>query len=255
MYWYNFGRRFDITRVRHRFARLVNVRFNSSATDASKKLYLRNVFKDNPSAKYYFLATLCVTASAAYYIYSNQQRKKFVLNVLPAAPNHEIVPYVEDLEILNSILHRNNEVKIVGLPGSGRTQLARLFAGNLTETRNESFRFKLWPKDEVTATLNALNKESLLESYKQLASKLGCDFENMQFADVTFDEKLKKFSEAIKEKLKKKLYWILLVENLDERLPIKEWLPDQDWGNGYIIYTSHAENDVNSSPVCFHMKR
>ena len=246
MFWCNFGRRTQLIHfVRASLRQCSNTASASTSTTASevKKLYVRNVFKDNPSAKYYLLTFVTVTAGTAYYVYNNQQKKKFILNVLPPAPNHHTVSWDSEVDKLTSLLENNrfHQVQISGPRGSGKTQIARLLAERLNETRKDSFQFKIWPKDEVTSTLYAQSKESLLASLKQLAGKLGCEQDEVKLEGHDLEHQLDVFSQAVKEKLKQKQCWILVVDNNDESISLKKWLPDIDWGNGYVIHTVNSQ--------------
>lgn len=257
MFWCNFVRRPFTQHLIHTSRHCTN----SAAKHEAKKLYIRNVFKDNPSAKYYLLTVVAVTLGTTYYVYNNQEKKKFILDMLPAAPNHYTVTPCDKIAELKSCLERArngdfHELQIFGSQGSGKTQVARHIAESVKETRNGSFQFKLWPKDEVTITLLAQSKESLLASYKQLASKLGCEPDDVKLASHAVEQQLDVFSLAVKEKLRRKPCWILVVDNLNERIPLRKWLPDSDWGNGYVINTVNAqgvtisENESWSANVC-----
>ena len=246
MFWCKFGRRTLLHLIRPRHCSNAT---GTTSTSEVKKLYIRNVFKDNPSAKYYLLTSVAVTAGTTYYVYNNRQKKKFILNVLPQVPNHYIVQQNNEIAELKSLLEqggvgRLHEVQISGPTGSGKTQIARLLAESLNATRKESVQFKIWPKDEVTATLHAHSKESLLASLKQLASKLGCEKDEIKLENHDLEQQLDLFSQAVKGKLKLKPSWILVIDNHDKSIPLSKWLPDSDWGNGYVIYT------INSKTVC-----
>jgi hypothetical protein len=244
MFSYKFGRRTLLPFIRPRHCSNA-----TGPTSEVKKLYIRNVFKDNPSAKYYLLTAVAVTTGTTYYVYNNQQKKKFILNVLPLAPNHHMVQRNDEIAELKSLLEKGrtgrlHEVQISGPPGSGKTQMARLLAESLNVTRKESVQFKIWPKDEVTATLHADSKEALLTSLKQLASKLGCEKDEVKLESHDLEQQLDIFSRAVKDKLKLKPSWILVIDDHNKSIPLSKWLPDSDWGNGYVIHT------VNSQNVC-----
>ena len=254
MFWCNVGRRILLHVMRP--SRQCRNTANTTTGAEVKKLYIRNVFKDNPSVKYYLLTAVTVTAGTTYYVYNNQQKKKFILDVLPSVPNHYTATAdINTVDKLLSLLKRGplHEVQINGPPGSGKTQLARTLADILNETRKQSFQFKIWPKDEVTGTLIAHSKEALLRSLKQLASKLGCERDDVKFeGHDDLEHQLDIFSKAVGEKLKQKPSWILVVDDHDEGMPLRKWLPMTDWGRGYVIHTVNSQNVSvsNSESYC-----
>ncbi|XP_028403854.1 uncharacterized protein LOC114526451 [Dendronephthya gigantea] len=240
---FSIGRR-SLLNLRIRPAQRYGNSTTTSTVPEIKKLYIRNVFKDNPSAKYYALTVIAVATGTTYYVYNKRQKTKFILKLLSSAPSHFTVPQDTEIDKLRSFLDRQgslHQVSISGPLGSGKTQLARLLAENLNETRRESFQFKLWPKDEITFSLFAKTKESLLSSLKELASKLGCEKDEVKLDCCNLDKQLDVFSQVVKEKLKQKTCWILVIDDLDEDKDLTKWLPDSAWGNGYVIYTINSE--------------
>lgn len=217
------------------------------SSEGKKKFTIRNVFKDNPGAKYWLLGALAVTSGVTYYVYNNQNKKKLVINSLPPSPSHHCFPRGNDVNRLTVLLENDGkypkQIQISGPSGSGKTQLARLLAANVSQSRRESYEFKLWPKDEVTATLLAYSKDSLLLSLKQLAAKLGHSEDEIKLGKTGVESQLDIVSQAVKEKLKQKSRWVLVVDdhNISEQ-QLTKWLPDSDWGNGYVIHTVLSED-------------
>lgn len=171
------------------------------------------------------------------------------ITMLPGKPFHKTYERGKEMKILDQMFTRLDSedcneddgvvmVYITGPPGSGKSQLSRLYGKwyGQREGANESCA-------TVVVTLHAETPESLLESYKRLASEMG-----IQMADAAkYDEiwqKLNAYALVVKKVLRKSKYynfkWLFIVDNVVASNPLKEFwpLPGHGWGRGRVLVTT-----------------
>ena len=209
-------------------------------------------WRENPHLKYWILGTLGISGTIYYYVRKNHETKRVIVKSFPPVPTHYAHPRERELSDLLSL---HNQLKkggtptvlhIVGSPGSGKTQLARLFAEKLFKDEEKSFHFL--PGNLLYGTVNASSLDSLLFDIKRFAISVGClesDWtskagEGVQFSSLSKIKQLDCFVEAVREKLHNSQAWILILENLKDMDILNQWFSSdsrKNWGNGTILVT------------------
>ena len=207
-------------------------------------------WRENPHLKYWILGTLGISGTIYYYVRKNHETRRVIVKSFPPVPTHYAHPRERELSDLLSL---HNQLKkggkptvlhIVGSPGSGKTQLARLFAEKLFKDEEKSFDFL--PGNLLYGTVNSSSLDSFLFDIKRFAISVGClesDWaskagEGVQFNSLSKIKQLDCFVEAVKEKLHNSQAWILILENLKDTDILKQWFSSdsrKSWGNGTIL--------------------
>ena len=209
-------------------------------------------WRENPNLKYWIIGTLGISGAIYQYVYRNHEKKRLRVKSLPVSPSHHVYTREKDLTALSTLHTRLKRtgpftvLHIVGGPGSGKTELARAFAENLS--KNEEKRYTFLPGDLLYGTLNGSSVESLLFDVKRFAISVGClesnwtskAGEGVHFNSLPKEEQLYFFVEAVKEKLNKSQGWVLILENVKDSEVLNRWFSNNSgnsWGNGTILVT------------------
>lgn len=165
--------------------------------------------------------------------------------ILPGKPFHKTYERGKELKILDQMYTSLDTeccaddvvmVYITGPPGSGKSQLSRSY-GNWYGQREGS------NESTVVVTLHAETPESLLESYKRLASAMDIQIRDTAKYDEIW-QKLNAYALVVKRVLRNSKHysfkWLFIVDNVVASNPLKEFwpLPGYGWGRGRVLVTT-----------------
>ncbi|XP_031567891.1 uncharacterized protein LOC116302684 [Actinia tenebrosa] len=167
--------------------------------------------------------------------------------ILPGKPFHKTYEREKELKILDEMYTSldtegcNDDVVMVyitGPPGSGKSQLSRLYGNwyGQRESSNESC-------STIVVTLHAETPESLLESYKRLARAMNIKLKDTAKYDEIWQQ-LNAYALVVKRVLRNSKYysfkWLFIIDNIVTSNPLREfWLsPGYGWGRGRVLVTT-----------------
>lgn len=149
------------------------------------------------------------------------------------------------LDALNKAFKKYSRLKtiaLIGVGGSGKTTIARLYAGS----RPYSF---VWE-------INAETPESLMKSLEDLLETISSsedEYRVLRDLKKIKDQKLKesKVIFFILKKLKKMKNWLLIYDNVEQFQDIQKYFPfdARIWENGDIIVTTTNDNIKNDPHI------
>ncbi|XP_068755090.1 uncharacterized protein [Montipora capricornis] len=195
-----------------------------------------------------------------------EQLHKQSFCILPPVPPHQIAGREGDVAtIVNQLdnLRDTNKNRlsyfyISGNPGSGKSQLARLVAKRVYDKTIDGSSSPSFVK-----TLNAENRETLLESYVSLATTVSCPEPTVtsihSSKDKPIEEKINNLRKLIGTKISFYESWLLVVDNVTSLSDTLGFLPElgnEQWGKGQLLITTQDCSCIppdSSESLCRHI--
>jgi len=191
-----------------------------------------------------FLAVLSAFFSNTWiHSFSNRTPVRFIISL----PHKQYILNRQSLleRIQNTFKRQSCEIKnivLMGAGGTGKTTIARLYASS----QNIPL---IWE-------MNAETKETLLSSFKDLASALSKTSEQKEDLEIIRKildphEQEKQLMFLVKKLLKEKSSWLLIYDNVEVLSDIKDLMPDDEktWGSGRVLMTTRDINTKNTSYI------
>lgn len=164
---------------------------------------------------------------------------------LPIPTNHTLLKRQNILAQMEEIFKGQGGIRLVvlaGIGGSGKTTLARLYAGQ--------------QDCEVIWEINAESHESLVHSFEKLGYALSrTQEERLELKEIQriLDKKKQESTLAlfIKKLLKTYPGWLLIYDNVESFSDIRDFFPQdfKAWGEGKVIITTRDSNIGNSDII------
>ena len=178
-------------------------------------------------------------------------------------PSHEIIKRSSDVtrimkkleELYNESNRAISTIYISGIPGCGKSQLARQLGQDIFDRRwheNDSLTF--------VATLNAETLDSLADSYSSLARHLGITEYTLTNLETSTKgkpkEKIQYLKRVIYPKTKHFSSWLIIVDNVvDLSLVFRDLPPtgSEEWGHGQVLITTQDSSSIPfNAPLTYH---
>jgi len=154
----------------------------------------------------------------------------------------EIIKKIAERLKSNEENERVDLVAIIGIGGAGKTTLARKFA--LTQDA------------PVVWEINAETRESLVNSFKELAYRLArtsAQKKELKFIQAiqNIEEKERQLLLLVKDWLREKPNWVLIYDNVENLAEMKCYFPEdaKAWGKGKAIITTRDKNIENTTYI------
>ena len=177
-------------------------------------------------------------------------------------PSQKIIKRSSDVaRIMKKLEELHNESKgaistiyISGIPGCGKTQLARQLGEEVFDMREggEGLTF--------VATLNAETLDSLADSYSSLARHLGITEYTLINLETSTKgnprEKIQYLKQVIYPKTKQFSNWLIIADNVVDLSLVCRDLPptgSEEWGHGQVLITTQDSSSIPSNaPLTYH---
>ena len=178
-------------------------------------------------------------------------------------PSHEIIKRSSDvtriMKKLDELYNESNgaisTIYLSGIPGCGKSQLARQLGQDIFDSR-------LHENDSLTfvATLNAETLDSLADSYSSLARHLGITeytLTNLETSTMGKPrEKIRCLKGVIYPKTKHFSNWLIIVDNVVNLSLVLRDLPptgSEEWGHGQVLITTQDSSSIPvNAPLTYH---
>lgn len=133
-------------------------------------------------------------------------------------------------------------IALVGIGGAGKTTLARQYAHQ--------------QKANIIWEINAETKETINESFEDLADRLAVTHEDQRILTGIINlkdsaKREEKIVQFVKERLRASQNWFLIYDNVEQFTDIQNHFPKDpgSWGEGRIILTTQDNNIENNKYV------
>ena len=178
-------------------------------------------------------------------------------------PSHKIIKRSSDvtriMKKLDELYNESNgaisTIYLSGIPGCGKSQLARQLGQDIFDRR-------LHENDSLTfvATLNAETLDSLAESYSSLARHLGITEYTLTNLETSTKgnprEKIQYLKQVIYPKTKQFSNWLIIADNVVDLSLVCRDLPptgSEEWGHGQVLITTQDSSSIPSNaPLTYH---
>ena len=178
-------------------------------------------------------------------------------------PSHKIIKRSSDVtrimkkldELYNESNRAISTIYLSGIPGCGKSQLARQLGQDIFDRR-------LHENDSLTfvATLNAETLDSLADSYSSLARHLGITEYTLTNLETSTKgkpkEKIQYLKRVIYPKTKHFSSWLIIVDNVvDLSLVLRDLPPtgSEEWGHGQVLITTQDSSSIPfNAPLTYH---
>ena len=178
-------------------------------------------------------------------------------------PSHKIIKRSSDvtriIKKLDELYNESNgaisTIYLSGIPGCGKSQLARQLGQDIFDRR-------LHENDSLTfvATLNTETLDSLAESYSRLARHLGITEYSLTNLETSTKgnprEKIQYLKQAIYPKTKQFSNWLIIADNVVDLSLVCRDLPptgSEEWGHGQVLITTQDSSSIPSNaPLTYH---
>ena len=185
---------------------------------------------------------------------------------LPSNPSHLVAERKSEVEnIMQAFIDLRKTcgedsivtVYVSGNPGCGKSQIARSVGSKfhyemVADGTSNSCSFVM--------TLNAASEQSILDSYYKFARELGIteySLSNITGEDSKLkdDEKISHLKTLVSSKTKQYSSWLLICDNADELVSLRNCWPDETWGGcGKVLVTTQDSSNVPfADPSCRHI--
>ena len=191
------------------------------------------------------------------------QGKPKSFTILPQAPSHAVVKRKVEVEnILQKFtdLVKINEgdsivtIYISGNPGCGKSQVAREVGRQFFEREAAK---NIHDSCTLVMTLNSESEQSMLDSYYTFARNVGVteySLNSITGGDSVLlpNEKISHLKTLVSSKMENYFSWLLVYDNVNELNSIRDYLPDEHWGNcGHVLVTTQdGINIPEADPLC-----
>lgn len=183
--------------------------------------------------------------------------------LLSSKPPHEIIRRSRDIEKIMEKMQElckgsNGTVSTIylsGVPGSGKTQLARQLGENFYNIRSRDTEGLTF-----VATLNAETIDTLVDSYITLPKTLGIT----EYAVSGMEDSrtknpkdtLKRVMHLVSPKIAKFANWLIIVDAVVDLALIRSYLPrtgSNEWGHGQVLITTQDSSTIPlNAPHTYH---
>ena len=194
-----------------------------------------------------------------HYLREELNCKVEAFSLLSFKPPHEVIRRSSDIGRLTEKMKELHEgsngtvstIYLSGIPGSGKSQLARQVGEDFYSFRsheNESVIF--------VATLNAETLNSLADSYITFAKKLGITentiVEMEKLKTEKPEETLKQTIRMVSQKNVTYATWLIIADNVVDLPLVRNYLPQpgsDEWGHGQVLITTQDSSNIPSSEL------
>jgi tetratricopeptide (TPR) repeat protein len=181
-------------------------------------------------------------------------------------PNEEKIPRgrVQNNNLLSKVSHfkdkrlkdlkarikfltdRNQSVTllaITGVPGCGKSELAKAYAWELVLTSTQTFQWRLEPNPD--SSNNDASETSYKQAYRELLYNFGLEYRRL-YESETWDQMHQRLNAVLWGKINEYAEWIVIFDNAGSYGDIAKYLPNDPLVKGLILITTQQSHFVTT---------